>query len=170
MAFRGPIPFGKSSSDKEEPQLSERESELLDKLAKKVVHWKMSVPAIVALESVKPLNYIGSQAMVFFEPMVQAVFNFSDYDTFRIMMERRETIELLLQRIEHFDAIAMRREKLFKKLKREFLRRQTFWYRFKSAVIGFRVPADLREDWKAKLDALDKSADSSEDEKKNQQD
>jgi ASC-1-like (ASCH) protein len=166
MAFRGPIPFGKSSSDKEEPQLSEHESELLDKLAKKVVHWKMSVPAIVALESVKPLNYIGSQAMVFFEPMVQALFNFRDYDTFRSMMERRETIELLLQRIEHFDAIAARKEKLFKKLRRAYLKKQTFWYRTKSAIIGFKVPEHLREDWKAQLDALDEPMEKSKGEQK----
>lgn len=155
MAFRGPIRFGRSNESEPQPELSEHESELLDKLARKVVHWKMAVPAIVALESVKPLNYIGSQAMVFFEPMVQALFNFKDYDTFRTMMERRETIELLLQRIEHFDAIAARREKLFRKLKRAYLRKQTFWYRTKSAVIGFRVPDHLRDEWKAKLDALE---------------
>jgi hypothetical protein len=141
----------KSAADK----YNAEEKELLDKLAKKVVHWKMTAPAIMALESVKPLNYIGSQAMVFFEPMIQTIFNLKDYDTMRQMLERRETIEMLLLRIEFFDAIAVRKEKLFKKLKKEFLRSQTTGYRIQSAIIGFRVPKHLENDWKAKLDAID---------------
>jgi hypothetical protein len=141
----------KNAADK----YSDHEKELLDKLARKVVHWKMSVPAIMALESVKPLNYIGSQAMVFFEPMVQTIFNLADYDTMRQMLERRETIEMLLLRIEHFDAIAKRKEKLFNKLKREYFKTQTLGFRFKSAMIGFKVPKHLEADWKARLDAID---------------
>ena len=78
----------------------------------------MTAPAIMALESVKPLNYIGSQAMVFFEPIIQTIFNLKDYDTMRQMLERRETIEMLLLRIEFFDAFARRKEKLFNKLKK----------------------------------------------------
>jgi hypothetical protein len=144
----------KNAADK----YSDHEKELLDKLARKVVHWKMSVPAIMALESVKPLNYIGSQAMVFFEPMIQSLFNLADYDTLRLMLERRETIEMLLLRVEHFDAIAKRKEKLFNKLKREYLKAQTFGFRFKSAVIGFRVPKHLEADWKARMDAIDAEA------------
>ena len=134
---------------------NDEEKALLDKLAKKVVHWKMTAPAIMALESVKPLNYIGSQTMVFFEPIIQTIFNLKDYDTIRQMLERRETIEMLLLRIEFLDAIARRKEKLFNKLKREYLRTQTTGFRFKSALIGFRVPTHLEADWKAKLDAID---------------
>ncbi|MCK4856893.1 MAG: hypothetical protein KAT58_02890 [candidate division Zixibacteria bacterium] len=162
MPTRGPFAFGRSDQEGKEPQYTDHERELIDKVARKVVHWKMTVPAIVALESVKPLNYIGSQAMVFFEPMVQAVFNFADYDTFRMMMERRETIEILLQRIEHFDALALRKEKLFKRLKKAYLKKQSFGFKFKSAILGFRVPQHLEKEWKAKLDAIEKEQASKE--------
>ena len=87
------------------------EGEIIQRLAAKVVEWKMTVPAILFLESVKPLNYIGAQAMVFFEPIVQTIFNLKDYDTFRIMMEKRENVEKLLLKIEELDAEALRREK-----------------------------------------------------------
>jgi ASC-1-like (ASCH) protein len=151
----GFFPLGSPDQGAKGERYTEHERELLDKVAQKVVHWKMTVPAIMTLESVKPLNYIGSQAMVFFEPMVQTLLNLKDYDTFRQMLEKRETMEELLLRIERFDAIAHRKEKLFNKLKREFLKRQTFGYRFKSAIIGFRVPQHLESEWKAKLEALD---------------
>lgn len=67
----------------EQGPLPEEEQVVLEKVAKKVVEKSMTVPAIVFLESVKPLNFVGSQAMVFFEPIVQSLFNLKDYDTFR---------------------------------------------------------------------------------------
>lgn len=109
----------------EERKLTPRQEEILTKIAQKVVHWKMSVPAILFLESVKPLNYIGSQMMAFFEPMFQAVFSWKDYDEFRSMMEDRGTIEKLLQRIEKLDTEAQEKEKAQKKERK--LKRKKEW-------------------------------------------
>jgi hypothetical protein len=100
---------------------------VLEKVAKKVVQWQMAVPAIMFLEMVKPLNYIGAQTMVFFEPIVNSVFTFKDYDTFRIALERRENIENLLQKIEAHDAVAFKKEKLYKK-KFKAERKKWTWY------------------------------------------
>jgi hypothetical protein len=72
----------------------------------------------------KPLNYIGSQMMAFFEPMFQAVFSWKDYDEFRQMMEERGTVEKLLQRIENLDAEAQEREKTGKKERRAKRKRE----------------------------------------------
>jgi len=63
----------------------------------------MTVPAILFLESVKPLSFIGSQAMYFFEPMVRALFAVPQYERFAAMMERRENVEALLVAIERRD-------------------------------------------------------------------
>lgn len=109
----------------ENEPLTPRQEEILTKIAQKVVHWKMSVPAILFLESVKPLNYVGSQMMAFFEPMFQAVFSWKDYDEFRIMMEERGTVERLLRRIEQLDAEAQEKEKSSKKERK--LRRKKQW-------------------------------------------
>lgn len=113
--------------DPEKPALPADEDAVLEKLAKKVVEWKMSVPAILALESVKPLNFIGSQAMVFFEPIVQAVFNIKDYDTLRCALEKRETIEILLLKIEAHDVASLVREKRIKKFMK-VERKKWKWY------------------------------------------
>jgi hypothetical protein len=67
------------------------------------VRYRMTVPAILFLESVKPLSFLGSQAMYFFEPMVRAVFRVPDYERFAAMMERRENLEALLVAIERQD-------------------------------------------------------------------
>ena len=112
--LKGPFFFGSDQKEIEET-LSPKQEEILDKISKKVVQWKMAVPAIMFLESVKPLSYLGSQVMVFFEPFVHALFNFPEYSEFQQMMERRENVERLLQRIEKFDAEAYEEEKKRKK-------------------------------------------------------
>lgn len=110
--------FFKGSMELPEPEkdsLPPDEDAVLEKLAKMVVRRGFSVPAIMFLESIKPLNYISSQALVFFEPIVQTVFSFKDYDTFRLALEKRETMEIIILKIEHYDAISHRREKRIKK-------------------------------------------------------
>ena len=41
-------------------------------VAKKIIELKLVTPAIFFFEMVKPLNFIGSQTMVFFGPIVSA--------------------------------------------------------------------------------------------------
>ncbi|MCK4403784.1 MAG: hypothetical protein KAW02_01715 [candidate division Zixibacteria bacterium] len=124
MAFlRDMFSMGQRGGDKKE--LTPHQEEILTKIAQKVVYWKMSVPAILFLESVKPLNYVGSQMMAFFEPFVQAIVSWKDYDEVRNMMEERGTVERLLQRIEQLDSEAQEKEKTLKKERK--LQRKKQW-------------------------------------------
>lgn len=74
--------------------------DLIERIAKRVVAWRLTVPAIVILESSKPLSFLGSQILVFFEPIVQSLFDFKEYRRFYEMIEDRQNIELLIQEIE----------------------------------------------------------------------
>jgi hypothetical protein len=84
---------------------------ILDRLAVRVVAMRMTVPAILFLESMKPLSFVGSQAMYFFEPMVRAFFSVPEYERFALLLERRETMEALLVKIEEKDAAARSAER-----------------------------------------------------------
>jgi hypothetical protein len=83
-------------SDENSEPLPAEEFRVLDMLAQKVVEWRMTAPAIMAIEGFRPMNYIGSQMMVFsapiFEPLLDMFFKFEDYDTLRQAMERRENV------------------------------------------------------------------------------
>jgi hypothetical protein len=94
----------------EQPQLYaeedipvERKQALLGKLAQEIVDRRLAVPAIMLLETVKPLSFLGSQALIFIEPIVQSVFSFKNYREVTLMLEKRENVELLLQEIEQRD-------------------------------------------------------------------
>ncbi len=110
-------------------KLTEKEHRALEKLANKVVEWKMAVPAILFLESVKPLNWIGSQAMVFFEPFVHALFSFPDFDILQKTLEKRESLEVLIQKIERLDAEVYEKEKAQKRERKK--NRKGLFHRFK---------------------------------------
>ena len=145
-----PPPRGAAAAKKPIPP---EEDAVLEKVAQKVIQWRMAVPAILFLESVKPLNFIGAQTMVFFEPLVQSVFSFKDYDTLRIALERRENIENLLQKIEAHDAILYKKEKLYrKKFKQE--RKKWTWYQ---RYLGIKRPRiEITPEELAAMDAPDK--------------
>ncbi|MGE5175436.1 MAG: hypothetical protein ACM3JJ_03600 [Hyphomicrobiales bacterium] len=84
---------------------------LFERIAETAVRYRMTVPAILFLESVKPLSFIGSQAMYFFEPMVRALFTVPEYERFAALVERRENLEALLVAIERRDEAERRAEK-----------------------------------------------------------
>jgi hypothetical protein len=82
----------------------ERRDELIEKIARAVVERNLTAPAIFFLESTKPLSFIGSQVMVFFDPLVRSIFNVRGYDDVRLALEDRENVNRLLAAIESYDA------------------------------------------------------------------
>ncbi|MBZ0107108.1 MAG: hypothetical protein K8F52_00445 [Candidatus Scalindua rubra] len=81
-------------------KLEDCDTELIGKLADFVFRRNMSVPAVMFLESVRPLNFVGSQAVVFFKPILSRFFTKVEYDKLVTMLEKREIIDLLIKEIE----------------------------------------------------------------------
>ena len=100
-------------------QFTPAEQAVLDKLARKVHQHGMAVPAILFLESVKPLNFVASQVMVFFQPFINAFLDTREYDLFTTMLEKRSTIENLLSKIEAFEKQEPRNNKTSSKNQRK---------------------------------------------------
>jgi hypothetical protein len=105
----------KAGSDRPLPE----HREIMDRFAAKVVDWRMTAPAILFLESAKPLSFLGNQALVFFQPIVQSIFNFKTYDEFIEILEDRENIEYLLLKMEELEAERTAKEREEKKRRRE---------------------------------------------------
>jgi len=80
--------------------LTEADHELLDKLAAAIVVRRMGTPALLLLQSVRPLNALGSQAMTFLRPFLSAIFKPADYDRMTAILDRREGIGVLAEAIE----------------------------------------------------------------------
>ncbi|MFQ6052725.1 MAG: hypothetical protein ACE5OO_00655 [Candidatus Bathyarchaeia archaeon] len=85
--------------------------DLIEKIAQKVVDAKMEAPAILALETMKPLSWIGSQmGRIFLTPWV-GVFGYSAMDKadkYMMIFEKRENVDRLIKRIEKLSGISNR--------------------------------------------------------------
>lgn len=80
--------------------LTEADRELLHRLAGFVVRRRLSAPAILFLDSLRPLNYIGSQAMLFLRPFAEPFFAGKEYEQVAAILERRDGIHALIEAIE----------------------------------------------------------------------
>jgi hypothetical protein len=104
----------KASPPASGPAFDPGDQALLERIAGRVVRMGLAVPAVFFLESVKPLSFVGSQALVFFEPFVRAFLVLPDYERFTRLMEEREAIERLLSAIEGRDEEARAAERVAK--------------------------------------------------------
>ena len=86
------------------------DDELLDRVARWVAGRRMAVPVSLFLETYRPFGYLGSQVMVMAEPFVDMArttfpgllrqLSAEEYDRLILLMERRETVRRLLDKIE----------------------------------------------------------------------
>lgn len=82
------------------PELAERLEVLIQRVAGEVVRRRLASPALLVLETGKPLSFLGNQALVFLEPMVRAFLSAPDYDLFLKLLEDRSRVERLIEVIE----------------------------------------------------------------------
>jgi hypothetical protein len=77
----------------------EREKELIDKLATFVIDRHMETPAILFLESYKPLSFVAGQFGMFYLAPLMPLFGPWSKEGIALL-QKRENVERLIQRIE----------------------------------------------------------------------
>ena len=84
------------------------EKRVVERLATEVVRRGLTAPALLFLESSRPLNYLGSQLLVFFAPFAELVFKPADYRTLTGFLEHRGSVEYTCRRIEALDGCGLK--------------------------------------------------------------
>lgn len=95
----------------------ERAVELIEKISTFIAEKRMAAPAIMTIESLRPLARIGSQLMHFLAPFAEVIFNPKEYQEFAALLENEEYVQLLIKRIDEIDVEMYRDERNEKKLK-----------------------------------------------------
>lgn len=83
---------------------TEREAAAAEKVCREVVRRRMTVPAVMLLEMSRPLNYLGAQALHFFQPFGTVLIEPGSWETFANFLERRGSVEYLARLIEDVEA------------------------------------------------------------------
>ena len=73
---------------------------LLERVADAVVKRGMAAPATVFLESLGPMNFLGSQALYFLTPIIEWAFHAKEVEQVARLLERRDTISRLITLID----------------------------------------------------------------------
>ena len=76
--------------------VSEEDGALLGRLASEIERRGMREPALLSLESLKPLQGVGGQAMMALKPFLAS----SDWDRAARLLERHQGIEGLIERLD----------------------------------------------------------------------
>ena len=74
--------------------------QLLERIAETIVKRGMAAPATMFLESMGPMNFLGSQALHFMTPIIDCAFNVKEVEQIARLLERRDTVTRLISFIE----------------------------------------------------------------------
>ena len=83
---------------------TEEQQQIADRICREIIRRDMVTLAILSLETCRPLNYIGSQAIHFFSPFISFLVDPKAQKIFASFLEKRGSIEWLCQRLETLSA------------------------------------------------------------------
>ena len=75
----------------------------IERLAKRIFDHGLSVPAILFLDMMKYVSFLGGQAMVFFGPILTVFINSNPYYKIAELMQDKNNVEILLLEIERLE-------------------------------------------------------------------
>ncbi len=81
----------------------DRKEELMNFLAGEIVSRGLTTIGIISLESIRPVTFLGSQFMIFTQPVVQAFLPIKSYSEIAAFFEEPQNVELLIRKIEELD-------------------------------------------------------------------
>jgi len=80
----------------------QRREELVDRWARRIAAWGMLAPAILFLETYRPLAFIGAQLLWVAEPFLGLAFKRADLHDFATLLDDDAGTQTLLARLEAF--------------------------------------------------------------------
>jgi hypothetical protein len=82
------------------PPLSQEETQLMERVAEAIVRRGMAAPAMMFLDSLGPMNFLGSQALHVLTPLIDLAFDAREVEQVARLLERRDTVARLVAMIE----------------------------------------------------------------------
>ena len=87
-------------SDGSELKVTDTQAAAVQKLIKLLDRFQLRTPAILALESMRPLSFVGSQFMHVLSPAVSMLVPMAEWDQLATLREDRRGIEYVINQLE----------------------------------------------------------------------
>jgi hypothetical protein len=78
----------------------EAEEELIDHLAVRLRAWGLATPGIAFLEANKPFSFLGSQLLLFLQPLLSTLVGSAVTDDYIALLQDRANVERLIRKLE----------------------------------------------------------------------
>ena len=82
---------------------TEQQKKAIDKLCRGIIRRGLTTPAIIGVEMGRPLNFIGSQTMHFFTPLIAAFVPTESWKAMAEFLEHRGSVDWIRNRIEELE-------------------------------------------------------------------
>ena len=79
------------------------QKEVANDVCREIVRRGLATPALVFLEIFRPLNYVGSQVMHFFQPIATLILDNERYRHMSEFLENRQSVDYLCRHIEELE-------------------------------------------------------------------
>lgn len=73
---------------------------LAERLCREIVRRELALPALIVLESFRPLNSLSAQALHYFTPMLSTIFDSKQCSRMAEFLDRRGSVDWLCERLE----------------------------------------------------------------------
>jgi len=83
---------------------NETQKKALDKLCQGIIRRGLTTPAIIGVEMGRPLNFVGSQTMHFFTPLISAFVPTESWTSVAEFLEHRGSVDWIRNRIEELES------------------------------------------------------------------
>ena len=94
--------FGVDSESMIKPTKIQKKA--LDALCRGIIRRGLTTPAIIGVEMGRPLNFLGSQTMHFFTPLISAFVPADQWTAVADFLENRGSIDWIRNRIEELES------------------------------------------------------------------
>lgn len=78
----------------------EQSEQLLDQLTQNIDRWGLNVPALLFLQTTKPLSFIASQGLLLFQPLLSFFYDTPRIADYADLLADRANIDRLVARLE----------------------------------------------------------------------
>ena len=106
----------------------ERKAELIEKIANEIVKRGLETPAIMFLETIKPLSWVGAElSIVYLFPFVKAFTDNPIVDDVTALFHDRSAVEELIKKVEELVEIQKEKERAAKEAKKKEGKKRRWW-------------------------------------------
>ena len=82
---------------------NEMQKKAIDKLCRGIIRRGLVTPAVIGVEMGRPLNFVGSQTMHFFTPLITAFVPTESWKAMAELLEHRGSVDWIRNRIEELE-------------------------------------------------------------------